>query len=351
MLERLSELRQPTDRVFDADVHIHEQPSDLAPFCEMPWRRVLEGDTGPERWLDVPGYSPLTPLDPLVGDFPETDVHRVTTADGLRADLDARGVDGCLMITDRLIGLGSTQDRDYAVAIAGAYNRYLREKWLDPARGLHGAVLMAGQDPEAAADELRAYAGVPGVAAALLSLVNVMPFYGDPFYDPIYAAAAETGLPVVFHGATTYGNVFPYQTQHYDTATARAALAQPLGAIAHLTSLVTSGAFRRHPRLKVLFCEAGLRWLPFVRDQVAAQRPYLPREAVDPDWTARVWTTTHPVAGDLARLVEDVGADQVLFASDWPHYDRAEPAALDVLPQETRTKVLSASSRNVLRLS
>jgi predicted TIM-barrel fold metal-dependent hydrolase len=337
--------------IFDADVHIHEAPADLAPFCEMPWRRALEGDTGPERWLDVPGYSPLTPLDPLIGDFPETNVHLVTSADQLRADLDARGDDGCLMLTDRFVALGATHDRDYAVAIAGAYNRYLRERWLDPKRGLHGAVLLAGQDPEVAADELRAYADLPGVAAAMLSLVNVMPFYGDTFYDPIYAAAAETGLPVVFHGATVYGNVFPYQLQHYDTATARAALAQPLGAIAHLTSLVTSGALARHPRLKVLFCEAGLRWLPFVRDQVAAQRRFLPREAVDPGWTAQVWTTTHPVGGDLARLVDEVGPNQVLFASDWPHYDHAEPAALDAVQPAFRERILSGNSRNVLRLS
>lgn len=341
----------PADRVFDADVHLHERPADLAPFCEMPWRRALEGDTGPERWLDVPGYSALTPLDPLMGDFPETDLHQVTTPDQMRADLDARGVSACLMLTDRFVGLGATGDRDYAIAIAGAYNRYLRERWLDPARGLHGAVLLPGQDPDIAADELRAHARAPGVAAAMLSLVNVMPFYGDPFYDPIYAAAAETGLPIVFHGATVYGNVFPYQLQHYDTATARAALSQPLGAIAHLTSLVTSGAFQRHPRLKVLFCEAGLRWLPFVRDQVAAQRRYLPREAVDEGWINRVWTTTHPLAGDLPRLVEEVGPDRVLFASDWPHYDRAEPSTLDTLPPAARELLLSGNARQLLRLS
>ncbi len=329
--------------VFDADVHIHEAPADLAPFCEMPWRRALEADVGAERWLDTPGYSPLTPLDPLIGDFPGPPPHLVTSADALRADLDARGVDAALLITDRFIALGATHDRDYAVAIAGAYNRYLRERWLDPSRGLYGAVLLAGQDPEAAAWELRAYADVPGVAAALLSLVNVTPFYGDRFYDPIYAAAAEAGLPVVFHGATVYGDVFPYQLQHYDTATARAALARPLGALAHLTSLVTSGALARHPGLKVLFCEAGLSWVRFLREQLDAQRRFLPREAVDPGWTRQVWFTTHPFAGHLA----DVAPDRVVFASDWPHYDHDDPAVVMAgLPPQ----VADANARALLRL-
>lgn len=337
--------------IFDADVHIHEAPSDLAPYCEMPWRRALAADTGPERWLDVPGYSPLTPLDPPIGDVPEQDVHLVTTADRMRADLDARGVDAALMLTDRFVALGATHDRDYAVALSAAYNRYLRERWLDPSRGLYGALLLPGQDPEVAADELRAYTRVPGVAGAMLSLVNAMPFYGDAFYDPIYAAAAEVDLPIVFHGATVYGNVFPYQLQHYDTATARAALSQPLGAIAHLTSLVTSGAFARHPKLRVLFCEAGLRWLLFVRDRVAGQRRFLPREAVDQSWIGQVWTTTHPLIGDAGPLIEEIGPGQVLYGSDWPHYDRDERSALDGLPAGLRAQILSGNAGQLLRLS
>jgi predicted TIM-barrel fold metal-dependent hydrolase len=326
----------------------------------MPWRRALEGETGAERWLDVPGYSPLTPLDPLVGDFPESDVHLMRTREELRQDLDARGVDAAVMITDRFIGLGSTHDRDYAVAIAGAYNRYLGERWLDPARGLHGAVLLAGQDPAVAADELRAYADVPGVAAALLSLVNVMPLYGDCSYDPIYAAAAETGLPIEFHGANVYGNVFPYQLQAFDTATARAALSQPLGAIAHLTSLVMSGALARHSKLKVLFCEAGLAWLPFIRDRLDAHRRFVPGEAPDlveaPSTYIRrqVWTTTHPATLDvdgLAARIDAVEASRVVFASDWPHYDRDEPTALQALGEPLRGQVLEGNARELFRFS
>ena len=114
--------------VFDADVHIHERAADLAPFCEMPWRLGLENERAGDRWLDVPGYSPLTPIDPPFGERPESDVHVVADADTLRADLDRRGVDAALMITDGLIGLAASTNADYAVSIAAAYNRYLRER-------------------------------------------------------------------------------------------------------------------------------------------------------------------------------------------------------------------------------
>ena len=346
--------------VFDADVHLHEAPADLAPYCEMPWRRALEGETGDERWLDTPGYSPLTPLDPLIGDFPGPAPHFVTSAEAMRADLDARGVDAALLITDRFVGLAGSHDRDYAVAISGAYNRYLRDRWIDPGRGLHGAVLRPGQDPDAAAGELRAYAGIPGVAAGLLSLVNAMPFYGDRFYDPIYAAASETGLPIVFHGATIYGDVFPYQLHHYDTATARAALAQPLGALAHLTSLVMGGALARHPGLKIVFCESGLGWLPFLSARLDGQRGFVPQEAPEvveaPSSYVRrqVWLTSHPTAGEgtqLPALVEAIGADRVLFASDWPHYDHDHVTSLAAVPEPTRARLLAENARALFRLS
>ncbi|HEV8637355.1 MAG TPA: amidohydrolase family protein [Chloroflexota bacterium] len=329
--------------VFDADVHIHERAADLAPFCEMPWRLALENDRTGDRWLDTPGYSPLTPLDPPLGERPEPDVHVVDDPDTLRADLDRRGVDAALMITDGLIGLPASTSADYAVSVAAAYNRYLRERWIDPARGLYGAILAAPQDPAAAAEEIGHYADVPGVAAVLLSTVDVSPLWGNRFYDPIFAAATAAGLPLVLHGATVYGNVFPYQLQHFETATARGALAQPLGAVANLTSLVTNGVLARHPSLKLLFCEAGLAWLPFLTSRLDGQYRHLKDElpaltsAPSGHIRAQVWVTTHPLgdlasAGSLARsLVEAIGPDRVVFASDWPHFDHDDRSAVEAL--------------------
>ncbi|HEY3082420.1 MAG TPA: amidohydrolase family protein [Chloroflexota bacterium] len=346
--------------LFDADVHIHERAADLAPFCEMPWRLGLENEAAGDRWLDTPGYSPLTPIDPPLGERPEPDVHVVADPDTLRADLDRRGVDAALMMTDCLIGLAGSTNADYAVSVAAAYNRYLRERWIDPARGLYGAILAAPQDPAAAAAEIGHYADAPGVAAVLLSTVNVSPLWGSRFYDPIFRAAAAAGLPLVLHGATVYGNVFPYQLQHFETAAARGALAQPLGAVANLTSLVTNGVLARHPALKLLFCEAGLAWLPFLASRLDGQYRHLKDEppglASAPSSYIRdqVWVTTHPLgdlaaAGDLARsLVEAIGPERVLFASDWPHFDRDEPSDLEAL--SLPASILGQNARALFRL-
>ena len=37
--------------IVDADVHLHESPEALAPYCELPWRKSLEALRGvPERY-------------------------------------------------------------------------------------------------------------------------------------------------------------------------------------------------------------------------------------------------------------------------------------------------------------
>lgn len=352
-------------QIIDCDVHIHEHPPDLAPYMEQPWRRVLETTPVNERWLDVPGYSPLTALDPLLGDHPGPPPHLVTTPAGLRADLDARGVAAALLFTGQWLGIAATQDEPYATAMMRAHNRYLRERWIEPDGGLYAPVMAVPQNPAAAAEEIAAYAGVPGFAAVWLPAGQMFPLWGHRRYDPIMAAAEAAGLPVVVQGHTVVGTLFPYQLQSYDTALAKQALAQPLGAIAILVNMVTTGVFVRFPRLKVIFAEAGVGWLPFIMERLDLQwhdlRAEVPFLDEPPSAAIRrhVWVTTHRLErpADPTALIAGInaigGPERLLFASDWPHYDADTPeavAALPLTPAEQR-RILGENARVVLKLA
>src|SRR3712207_9476098 len=38
---------------------VHESPGELAPYCDMPWRKALENVADVEEYyLDIPGFSP-----------------------------------------------------------------------------------------------------------------------------------------------------------------------------------------------------------------------------------------------------------------------------------------------------
>jgi hypothetical protein len=40
--------------IVDCDVHVHESPGELAPYCDMPWRKALENIAGVEEYSSWP---------------------------------------------------------------------------------------------------------------------------------------------------------------------------------------------------------------------------------------------------------------------------------------------------------
>lgn len=360
-----------SETVFDADIHLHELDADLAPYFELPWRRVLEESglvrEGPravrgERLFDVPGYSPLTPYDPIRGDYPEAEPHRITTPEILLADLAARKIAAGLLFPGRLLRAAQTNDELYVGNLMCAYNQYLAEQWVDPSRGIHGAIMAANQIPEDAALEIRRYAGRPGFVAVYLPLMGNYPLWGDRMYRPIFAAAEEVGLPVVLQGALTIHPVFPYQLHHVPTALAKQTLSQSMGATANLVSLITAGVLARYSRLRIVINDVGIAWLPYLADRLDHFYPHL-RDDV-PELTRRpseyireqVYLTTHPVESD-PRLFETaltyLGADHVLFGSDWPHFDADGVERIQSLPISAEVKggILAGNARKLFGLA
>ncbi|HET6448924.1 MAG TPA: amidohydrolase, partial [Conexibacter sp.] len=45
--------------IVDVDVHVHESPGELAPYCDMPWSVALDNIADArETYLDIPSFSP-----------------------------------------------------------------------------------------------------------------------------------------------------------------------------------------------------------------------------------------------------------------------------------------------------
>ena len=360
-----------TGFTFDADVHLHELDADLAPYFELPWRRVLE-EAGlvregvravrGERLFDVPGYSPLTAYDPIRGEFSEAEPHRITSPDILRADLDARGANGALVFAGRLLRAAQSNDDLYVANLMRAYNRLLAERWVDVSRGIHGAIMAANQVPDEAVAEITRYAGSPGFVAVYLPLAGNYPLWGDRMYWPIFAAAEEAELPVVLQGAMTVHTVFPYQLHHLPTALAKQALSQPFGAMANLVSLVTTGVLARFPRLRLVINDVGIAWLPALADRLVHFYPYLrddvPALVRRPSEYIRdqVFLTTHPIESDASLFQASLtylGADNVLYGSDWPHFDAdgLERIAQLSISAEVKGQILGENARRLFRLA
>src|SRR5262249_553897 len=150
--------------------------------------------------------------------------------------LDEISVDIGILFPDHLLKLPLNPNREYAAALAKAYNAWLAETWCDPSAKLLGVIVACPQDPEDAAAEIERYADHPGVVGVYLPCAGIDPLWGDRRYHPIFRACAETGLPALLHSVTVMAPVFPCNLNVFDNTVAIHALGHTLAIIANLTS-------------------------------------------------------------------------------------------------------------------
>ncbi len=350
--------------IVDMDIHAHETPAALMPYCEMPWRKTLEAlSTVPHRYLDLPAFGPSLNITPP---FPQSGGDRrttVTSAGQMRQDLDELGVDIGVIFPDHFLLHAAIRQTDYAVALARAYNRWLVDEWLNADNGLKGAIIAPHHDPAAAAAEVRQYAGHKHVVAIYLPTSCVDPLYGHRRYDPLYDAAQETGLPVIFHSVTAVYPVFPFNLQGFDTQFGMHLLAHPFSLIANLVSMMESGVPARFPGLKIAFTEGGIAWVPWIMwrmdKEYGERRREVPFLTDRPStYVSRMFFATQPIEEpeNLHAMVTLLslfnGENSVMFASDWPHHDFDHPSKVLQIPvaDEVKRKIMGSNAMRLLGL-
>jgi hypothetical protein len=333
--------------VVDADVHAHDTPGALAPYCDQPWRRSLEHVQGvPERYLDIPGFKPNLSLDPT---FPGGFNLRTTTgAAQMREELALIGVDLAVLFPDNLLGMAQLPNEDYAAALARAYNRWIADEWLhEPS--LYGALIAAPQDPADAAREIGRYAANPKVVAVYLPTAAVYPLWGNRKYDPIFAAAQDADLPVMLHSVSAVSSVFPFNLEQFDTGLARHTVSHCFAMMANMVHMITTGVPVRFPRLKIAFTEAGVSWVPFMMWRLDKEynesRRDVPFLTDKPStYIKEMYFATQPIeepenGKDLVAMMDMFdGENHILFASDWPHHDFDHPRQVFDLPLSPQAK-------------
>jgi hypothetical protein len=338
--------------IVDCDVHVHETPKDLLPYCDAPWAKALEAISSiPERYLDIPGFSPGESGGGYQAKFPtgNSGPRLVTTRQQMQEELAKIHVNVGILFPDNLLKIALLTQAEYAAALARAYNAWLVDQWCEPSRGLLGCIIAAPQDPAGAAREIEKYADDPRIVGVYLPCAGVDPLWGHRSYDPIYDAAQQANLPVLLHSVTVTHPVYPFNNHGFDTEMGRHALSHTFSIIANLTSMVTTGVPVRFPNLKVASFEAGLSWIPFIMlrldKEYLERRPDVPFLVERPShYLKQYYYGTQPIEeprdlSEIARIVALYeGETKTLFASDWPHHDFDHPMKLAQVPFDAETK-------------
>jgi predicted TIM-barrel fold metal-dependent hydrolase len=154
----------------------------------------------------------------------------------------------------------------------------------------------------------------------------------DPMFDPFWARADDAGICVVAHVSNS-----GYSTNGYPRATFLDTIGggkrptvvslNPERAIYDfLLTLVYDRLFERFGNLRVASIENGSEFLADLFRKVDQSKNRLPGHyTADPADVFRRHVWINPFwEDDLAEVVHHMGADRVIFGSDWPHMEGLE---------------------------
>jgi predicted TIM-barrel fold metal-dependent hydrolase len=117
-----------------------------------------------------------------------------------------------------------------------------------------------------------------------------------------------------------------------------------------MASFVLDGALERHPELRVAFLESGTGWLPYwlarLDDHVEWLSPERPSATELFDQHCVISTEADD---DCVGMVVDwMGAEYVMWASDFPHPDAIYPGAADAFLHECEEQGVSEDDARVI---
>jgi predicted TIM-barrel fold metal-dependent hydrolase len=316
----------------------------------------LNGDLG-LRYQDVGGRIPHQSSQ---RENVETkDVHRDVIL--TQRAMHGLSLDYMVVFPTPMLFLGMHPQREMEVFLSRAYNRWLTQKILPADKGIVTLVVLPFNTPDAAVKMVEEYANVPGVIGFCVTSTRYKAVH-DNEYMKLYKAIEETGKPIAFHAG--------YHWQDPSLATCNTFLGMhSLGFtwcnIVHMTNWVLNGIPERFPKLKSIWVESGLSWVPFLMQRLDDQ--YLMRQSEAPLLkkmpseymsSENFFYSCQPMEKSNMKALECTfeminAKNQLLYSSDWPHFDFDTPNVIYDLPfldEQSKKNILGLNAAKLFNL-
>ena len=269
-------------------------------------------------------------------------------------DMDRDGVDADILYPSHLRHVYnlSAEHEPFFRDIAKSYNAWLLEFCSVNPKRLVGLPVLSVLNVAGAVEDLRSYLkrGVKGFAIA--SSVPTGMSYGDPVFDPLWAEAQEADVPLGMHTTTGAWKRAKFPHRRIQTFVRGQGEIQTT-----LMELVYGGVFDRFPRLKIVAAEWDIGWVAHMvgkfKDHDARTGLKLPPAEY---FRRNVWFTfENDRAGALTTPF--YGADQFLWASDYPHGATTWPDShvivdrqFEGVPEDVKRKVVRQNAIDLYKL-
>ncbi len=294
-------------------------------------------NTEPRRWEDVPKitYQPSERL-------------KAMDIDGLDTNTFFPNVAG---LTNQQFQKEGSED--FRLACIQAYNDWLIEEWVAASPRFIAQCITPMWDVELAVSEINRSIKRGHKAVIWHGAPEVLGLrhFDDTYWDPIYKTCSDLAIPLCLHlGAVP--QLPPSPSLGAQTARAISGARGMSGHMQVVINLLLCGVLERFPDLKVSIVESGIGWIPYLLelcdDQHFYQRLWEDGAKVKPGdlFRRQVWSTFwFEHFGVKAR--KDVGLENILYSTDFPHVTSTWPNSKDVrndifqgVPPEERRRIL-----------
>jgi predicted TIM-barrel fold metal-dependent hydrolase len=379
----------PKTYIVDADGHVLEPPTALVDYVDPAYKdrapHIVERD-GKEYWegdhwqkygppllqssqpspaTNVPGLAGVerwknaTDVGMVQGGMPYSQCHPASFRPGPRLEvMNSEGFDVAVLYPT--LGLTYIPDPPYMTALNRAYNDWLADYCKADPKRLYGACAVNLQDVEAGIAELRRCVTQLGFKAAFLRPCQYIPGaeWWHPVYGPFWQAVEELDVAVGFHpfsvdnmpGAATFFNLGqPDPTKIF----IRAPFVHPTDCMYTVCGLVAGGVLERHPNLRFAILEASGGWLVPILERLDHRFENLGQTIKDrmtmpaTDYYKRQgWISFDPDEQTIEMTAHVLGADRLIFGSDFPHPDAFYPNFVPLMKE--RMSGLTAEEQRLI---
>ena len=244
-------------------------------------------------------------------------------------EMDDNGME-MMILSLNAPAIQAIHNRSQAIEMAKRANDFLAEQVALRPNRFQGFAALPMQDPDAATQELERCMKDYGFRGALVNGFsqidtpeNVV-YYDAPQYEGFWAKAEQLDAPFYLHPRNPISSWAQIYNGHPWLMGPTWAFAQETAV--HALRLMASGLFDRHPRLKIVLGHLG-EGLPFNmwrvdnrNGWVKAPKSYPAKKPLSDYFQQNFWLTT---SGNfrtqtLIDAMMEIGADRVLFSTDWP---------------------------------
>ena len=359
-----------TFTVTDVDAHYLESLGELASYLDDddPWKERYIKSTPGASGSETGGTTPVSLYPSSTGSrnvfgrirrdevsYPDSDMG----PEDVTAIMAHLGIDNCVVLSQKVLTFGRIKGDDERMnKLAMTYTEYMLDQVVDPAEGVYTMIPAPFKDPDYTVELVEEYGPEDGIVGLCMITAGPEPPLGNRRYEPIYEACEDVGIPVNFH--TGGAGLDEFHIKGYEKFIETHTLGFMFNNMSQIVSLVVQGIPVKFPDLDVMFQESGIFWVPTMMHRLDAEYMKRPSEApllekLPSEYMREFYFGIQPMEvpeneTHLEHVIDMIGTSQLLYASDYPHWDYDRPSVItdrEFLSEEEKAAILHENAAGV----